>query len=210
MASVDDPPCSTLVSQAGHEPSITKRRRRFSAREHSPSAHVYLPGACTGGPTRDEACCSAWPAETRRRDPAETPARTRHGGRRTRRGRRRRGQQGLAAAAMREIVTLQLGQLGNYLATHFWNAQESYFTYGGQERSPVDHDVHWRAGTGLGGADTFLPRTVVYDLKAGFGSLRRANGLYEDASAAAEDAAAADALWHVFVTPPLLPFSHLC
>lgn len=24
---------------------------------------------------------------------------------------------------MREIVTLQLGQLSNYTATHFWNAQ---------------------------------------------------------------------------------------
>lgn len=100
---------------------------------------------------------------------------------------------------MREIVTLQLGQLSNYTATHFWNAQvcskrvswrayawtlltrpkESYFTYSSQEESLVDHDVHWRAGIGADGSDTFLPRTVIYDLKGGFGSLRKINALYE-------------------------------
>ncbi|KAI9167323.1 Protein DML1 [Paramyrothecium foliicola] len=81
---------------------------------------------------------------------------------------------------MREIVTLQLGQLSNYVATHFWNAQESYFTYAGQDQSPVDHDVHWRQGIGADGSETFLPRTVVYDLKGGFGSLRKTNALYDD------------------------------
>ncbi|EQK99327.1 Tubulin FtsZ [Ophiocordyceps sinensis CO18] len=70
---------------------------------------------------------------------------------------------------MREIVTLQLGHLSNYLATHFWNAQESYFTYGDGENPLVDHNVHWRAGIGHDGAETFLPRTVVYDLKGGSG-----------------------------------------
>jgi hypothetical protein len=29
---------------------------------------------------------------------------------------------------MREIVSLQLGQLSNYTATHFWNAQVTFFT----------------------------------------------------------------------------------
>lgn len=29
---------------------------------------------------------------------------------------------------MREIVSLQLGQLGNYTATHFWNAQVASVT----------------------------------------------------------------------------------
>lgn len=95
---------------------------------------------------------------------------------------------------MREIVTLQLGHLSNYVATHFWNAQESYFTYGDQEKPLVDHDVHWRAGRGQDGADTFLPRAVVYDLKGGFGSLGKINPLYHDASTSSA-AAAADSLW---------------
>ncbi|KPM46211.1 Protein DML1 [Neonectria ditissima] len=91
---------------------------------------------------------------------------------------------------MREIITLQLGQLSNYTATHFWNAQESYFTYGAEEQSPVDHNVHWRAGVGADGSETFLPRTVIYDLKGGFGSLRKINALYE-----AESEATPGALW---------------
>ncbi|KAI1167822.1 tubulin domain-containing protein [Nemania serpens] len=80
---------------------------------------------------------------------------------------------------MREIITLQLGQQSNYIATHFWNAQESYFTYGADEESPVDHDVHFRPGLGADGTETFMPRTVIYDLKGGFGTLKRLNDLYD-------------------------------
>ncbi|OTA81784.1 hypothetical protein M434DRAFT_17260 [Hypoxylon sp. CO27-5] len=80
---------------------------------------------------------------------------------------------------MREIITLQLGQQSNYLANHFWNAQESYFTYGADEESPIDHDVHFRPGIGSDGSETFMPRTVIYDLKGGFGTLRKVNALYE-------------------------------
>ncbi|KND92636.1 Protein DML1 [Tolypocladium ophioglossoides CBS 100239] len=93
---------------------------------------------------------------------------------------------------MREIITLQLGNLSNYTATHFWNTQESYFTYGNQEKSPIDHNVHWRGGVGQDGSETFLPRTVIYDLKGGFGSLRKINTLYDTTS---ESNAAADSLW---------------
>ncbi|KAM0248156.1 hypothetical protein ACHAQJ_009573 [Trichoderma viride] len=92
---------------------------------------------------------------------------------------------------MREIVTLQLGNLSNYVATHFWNTQESYFTYSEDEKSHVDHNIHWRAGIGEDGSDTFLPRTVVYDLKGGFGPLRKVNPMYD---ASGEDAALAS-LW---------------
>ncbi|WEW54798.1 mtDNA inheritance, partitioning of the mitochondrial organelle [Emydomyces testavorans] len=80
---------------------------------------------------------------------------------------------------MHEIITLQLGQRSNYLATHFWNVQESYFTYSENEISPVDHDVSFRSGIGVDGSETFTPRTLVYDLKGGFGSLRQYNALYE-------------------------------
>ncbi|ETS83380.1 Protein dml-1 [Pestalotiopsis fici W106-1] len=80
---------------------------------------------------------------------------------------------------MREIITLQLGQQSNYLGTHFWNTQESYFTYGEEGESPVDHDVHFRPGIGSDGTETYMPRTVIYDLKGGFGSMRKINALYE-------------------------------
>jgi Misato Segment II tubulin-like domain len=79
---------------------------------------------------------------------------------------------------MHEIVTLQLGQRSNYLATHFWNAQESYFTYSATEESLVNHDIHFRAGEGAHGEETYTPRTVIYDLKGGFGSLKQINALY--------------------------------
>ncbi|KAK6196865.1 Bud site selection protein bud4 [Pestalotiopsis sp. IQ-011] len=92
---------------------------------------------------------------------------------------------------MREIITLQLGQQSNYLGTHFWNTQESYFTYGEHGESPVDHDVHFRPGLGSDGTETYMPRTVIYDLKGGFGSMRKINALYE-----AEDTGDPTSLWN--------------
>jgi hypothetical protein len=96
---------------------------------------------------------------------------------------------------MHEIITLQLGQRSNYLATHFWNiqvsaphkdrdpvltrTQESYFTYLADQESLVDHDIHFRPGVGADGTETFTPRTVIYDLKGGFGTLKKLNALYE-------------------------------
>ncbi|KAI0851808.1 tubulin nucleotide-binding domain-like protein [Daldinia vernicosa] len=91
---------------------------------------------------------------------------------------------------MREIITLQLGQQSNYLATHFWNAQESYFTYSAEEESPIDHDVHFRPGIGSDGSETYMPRTVIYDLKGGFGTLRKINALYD-----IDNDAASNSLW---------------
>ncbi|KAI3397013.1 hypothetical protein diail_11340 [Diaporthe ilicicola] len=93
---------------------------------------------------------------------------------------------------MHEVITLQLGQQSNYLATHFWNAQESYFTYAENEESAVDHDVHWRPGLGADGSETFMPRTVIYDLKGGFGSLKRINALYDIQD---DDPAQTSSLW---------------
>jgi hypothetical protein len=80
---------------------------------------------------------------------------------------------------MHEIITLQFGQQANYVGSHYWNTQESYFTYSDQETSPVDHDISFRPGVGADGADTYAPRTVIYDLKGAFGTLRRENALYE-------------------------------
>ncbi|KAK1062293.1 mtDNA inheritance, partitioning of the mitochondrial organelle [Friedmanniomyces endolithicus] len=80
---------------------------------------------------------------------------------------------------MHEIITLQFGQQANYIGTHYWNTQESYFTYTGQEESPVNHDISFRAGIGANGDDTYTPRTLIYDLKGAFGTLRRENALYQ-------------------------------
>ncbi|KAL8729096.1 MAG: hypothetical protein Q9181_005116 [Wetmoreana brouardii] len=80
---------------------------------------------------------------------------------------------------MHEILTLQLGHRANYLATHFWNTQESYFDYDANSPpSTIDHDVHFRAGQGPSGEDTYTPRTLIYDFKREFGGLRKWGGLY--------------------------------
>jgi hypothetical protein len=70
--------------------------------------------------------------------------------------------------------------------------QESYFTYGSEDISPIDHNVHWRQGLGADGAETFLPRTLVYDFKPNFGSLRKTNQLYE-----VQSDAGTNSLWYV-------------
>ena len=49
-------------------------------------------------------------------------------------------------AAMKEIIYVQAGNISNHIGTHFWNAQQSYFTYGEGEDVLVDHDVSFREG----------------------------------------------------------------
>lgn len=62
-------------------------------------------------------------------------------------------------------MNLLLGSL-NSLVTHFVSKQESYFTYTEDATpSPVDHDVHFRPGIGVGGIETYTPRALLYDLK---------------------------------------------
>ncbi|KAB8339287.1 hypothetical protein FH972_022220 [Carpinus fangiana] len=96
---------------------------------------------------------------------------------------------------MHEIVTLQFGSQANYIGTHFWNTQESYFTYGKyEEESPVDHDICFRQGRGADGSDTYTPRTIIYDFKRNFGTLRRLNELYDVVEANGGDYAA-QSLW---------------
>lgn len=76
--------------------------------------------------------------------------------------------------------------------------QESYFTYAGEEESPVDHDILFRPGIGADGTDTFTPRTLIYDLKGGFGNLRKINALYELEE---ERNGMPQGLWFVFFSP---------
>ncbi|KAK3295831.1 tubulin domain-containing protein [Chaetomium fimeti] len=114
---------------------------------------------------------------------------------------------------MHETITLQFGQQANYLGTHFWNTQESYFTYSpDQPESPIDHDIHFRPGLAPDGTETYMPRTVIYDLKNAFGTLRKVNALYD----ITDDASASQALWQrppttlpATTTTPLDPSPYL-
>ncbi|KAJ8482568.1 hypothetical protein ONZ51_g5273 [Trametes cubensis] len=47
---------------------------------------------------------------------------------------------------MKEILYIQAGPLANFIGTHFWNTQESYFTYGEEEEPVVYHDRSFREG----------------------------------------------------------------
>lgn len=53
---------------------------------------------------------------------------------------------------MKEILYIQAGSLANYVGTHFWNTQETYFTYGSEEDDDdkgeplVSNDVSFREG----------------------------------------------------------------
>jgi hypothetical protein len=47
---------------------------------------------------------------------------------------------------MKEIIYIQAGNISNYVGTHFWNAQQSYFTYREGEEVLVEHDVSFREG----------------------------------------------------------------
>ncbi|KAJ8101207.1 Misato segment II tubulin-like domain-containing protein [Lipomyces tetrasporus] len=79
---------------------------------------------------------------------------------------------------MREILHLSFSATANHLSTHFFNAQESYFTYD-DTISPVDHNVTFRSGLAADGStETFTPRCLLWDLKGGFGSLTKYNVLY--------------------------------
>lgn len=46
---------------------------------------------------------------------------------------------------------------------------------------------------GADGSETYTPRTVIYDLKGGFGTLRKYNALYE----LSEEAVTGQGLWYV-------------
>ncbi|CAG8537955.1 4069_t:CDS:10 [Diversispora eburnea] len=84
---------------------------------------------------------------------------------------------------MHEIITLQFGHYSNFVGTHYWNAQDAYFTYNDSPNSPepeIIHDIHFRTGISQKGIETYTPRVIIYDLKGGFGQIKKMNKLYED------------------------------
>ncbi|CCJ30695.1 unnamed protein product [Pneumocystis jirovecii] len=79
---------------------------------------------------------------------------------------------------MRENIVLQFGKYANYLGTHFWNAQETYFTQDTQE-SLIDYHVMYRLNSNKYGKDVFTPRVLIYDLRNSFGNLGKYMDLYQ-------------------------------
>jgi hypothetical protein len=87
---------------------------------------------------------------------------------------------------MKEIFYIQAGALANYTGTHFWNTQESYFTYGEDDEALTFHDTSFGEGINrkvrpnslscgteqtsfpLQGDPTFCPRLLVLDQKGAF------------------------------------------
>ncbi|ETW74824.1 hypothetical protein HETIRDRAFT_237753, partial [Heterobasidion irregulare TC 32-1] len=72
---------------------------------------------------------------------------------------------------MREIIYIQAGSLSNHIGTHFWNAQQSYFTYSEDEEVVINHDISFREGLSPQGGSTYCPRLLVFDRKENFGAL---------------------------------------
>ena len=89
--------------------------------------------------------------------------------------------------AMKEIIYIQAGNMSNYVGTHFWNAQQSYFTYSGDKDILIDHDVSFREGVSprvchscsmkdsqprfkhcSQGEPTYCPRVLQFDRKGTF------------------------------------------
>jgi hypothetical protein len=66
---------------------------------------------------------------------------------------------------MREIIYIQAGSLANYAGTHFWNTQESYFTYGDDDESIVNHDLSFNEGRTPHNQPTLCPRLLAFDQK---------------------------------------------
>ncbi|KAK7001822.1 protein dml-1 [Favolaschia claudopus] len=85
---------------------------------------------------------------------------------------------------MKEILYIQAGTQANYIGTHFWNTQESYFTYDEEEEedpsssgghSTVNHSLSFREGLNQKNEPTFCPRLLAFDHKAQF---NQANALF--------------------------------
>ncbi|EMD66217.1 hypothetical protein COCSADRAFT_179550 [Bipolaris sorokiniana ND90Pr] len=86
------------------------------------------------------------------------------------------------AAQERRYVDANDGYLRLSIGKAAWPigvTMESYFTYPPEDESPVNHDILFRPGMAPDGSDTFTPRTLIYDLKGAFGSMRKINALYE-------------------------------
>ncbi|KAG1824274.1 Misato segment II tubulin-like domain-containing protein [Suillus variegatus] len=74
---------------------------------------------------------------------------------------------------MREIIYIQAGSFANYVGTHFWNTQESYFTYEDDDEPIVNHDLSFEEGRSPQNQPTLCPRLLTFDQKSNFGTLAK-------------------------------------
>ena len=97
--------------------------------------------------------------------------------------------------SQKEIIYLSFGSFSNHISTHFWNEQQSYFTYddsaapSGSEACNgdannvdeplVDHDVSFQAGQTLAGHDKYSPRAIIFETEQEFGALSKLNALHD-------------------------------
>lgn len=79
---------------------------------------------------------------------------------------------------MKEIVSLQFGHYANFVGTHWWNIQETGFSYSPDVVSEINHDVLFREGVTHKGETTFTPRLLLADLKGSLRSLPELGDLY--------------------------------
>ncbi len=69
-----------------------------------------------------------------------------------------------------EIIQISVSQSANHISTHFYNSQESYL-HCPKGSSPIDKDVYFYPSSTNQGFTSYKPRTIIWDLKGGFGSL---------------------------------------
>ena len=79
----------------------------------------------------------------------------------------------------REILTIQLGHYSNFIGTHWWNLQESNFSYDPANPSEINHDVLYREGQNVKRQTTYTPRLLLVDLKGALGYLKEEGTLYD-------------------------------
>ncbi|KOC68125.1 Protein misato [Habropoda laboriosa] len=79
----------------------------------------------------------------------------------------------------REILTIQLGHYSNFIGAHWWNLQETNFSYNTDNPSEINHDVLYREGANLKKQVTYTPRLLLVDLKGAFGYLKEEGTLYD-------------------------------
>ncbi|KAF9245655.1 tubulin domain-containing protein [Melanogaster broomeanus] len=89
---------------------------------------------------------------------------------------------------MREIIYIQAGTLSNYAGTHYWNTQESYFTYDEDDVSIADHSISFKEGRDVHNDPTLCPRLLAFDHKSNFGTLTK--------DLPVEEASTCQATWH--------------
>lgn len=82
----------------------------------------------------------------------------------------------------REILTIQLGHYSNFIGAHWWNIQETNFSYDPDNPSEINNDVLYREGENLKKQVTYTPRLLLVDLKGAFGYLKEEGSLYDTQS----------------------------